>query len=280
MPYVNEHAACVKGSNALGKLPIGVRVLEDGRAWRFSADVWTADKARTWLKKNKHPYASFEEAASSASLGYVIDSDASALLLSEEDREGVPVRRYRKELIRDGVWTKESDGITFTCTPSLRQHWAAVFSQMRADGVKVRICSQHTGASDPAKQHGELLALENEGASLYATFELLGKEAFELAVKNDVSLYSPSRFLAGNGKTYVRPITHVAICPDPVITGLAPFQRIAASLSNGKEPDMEAILKALGLEADATAEDILAAIAKLKAPNTSLSDGEAGIAKT
>jgi len=280
-------------------IPDGVRLLggptKDGgfgpQAWRFDADEWDADEAKKWLKKNKHRVMGFEEATGDdegenkdenkdegegedvgASFCYVSRGLRPSVALSAAKQSGgVPRQRFRKELIRDGQYVKTSDGISFRVTPRLREHWRDTFLSMRRNGVRVSVPAGHRGASDPKRNFGWVVDMENEGESLYGIMDLIGEDALVAAARNDVSVYSPRQWTDGKGNRYTRPITHVALCPDPVIPGLGDFEAIAASFEprddgKGARPmDWTKIREALHIDddvTDANAEElILSAVA-------------------
>ena len=77
---------------------------------------------------------------------------------------------------------------------------------------------------------GKILSLTaNDDGTLDAVMEIFGEDGFKAVETNDVSIYVPPTYTDGKGVTYKRPITHVAVCPDPVLPGLGKFERLAAS---------------------------------------------------
>lgn len=144
-------------------------------------------------------------------------------------KDGGVSQRFRKELIKVGSYVKPSDDLEFSITSDTLNHWAATFSQMKANGVRVPLPSTHAKADDPEANRGWLEDVFVEGDSLVGVVELVGKDALELSKKSDVSIYAPPNFTDGKGNTYQRPILHVALCTDPVIPGLGGFVPIAAS---------------------------------------------------
>ena len=163
------------------------------------------------------------------------------LELAEAERttaDGKPKRRFRKEVIYTGQFVKPSpdSDLHFEVTDDTLKNWTAVFSDMKQDGVKVYMPAGHTNKPDsnrgwvenfeiaPSKHHPEKNAL-------YMVADVIGDDGLALVGRSDVSLYSPGQLKAGNGKTYKRPIVHVAVCTDPVIPGLGEWEAIAASLT-------------------------------------------------
>jgi len=180
--------------------------------------------------------------------------------------QGVKITRFRKEVIRDGNYFKASEGLSFKVTPELRLHWASTFAQMQANGVRVGVPSDHSDSAD--KNRGWVVGLENVGPSLYAVIDMVGEEGPALALRNDVSLYSPAEWSDGKGHTYKRPLLHVALTPMPVIPGLQGWQAIAASHAFKERKinmDWAKIKKALGIAeevTDANAEALILSAAE------------------
>jgi len=139
-------------------------------------------------------------------------------------------QRFRKELIRVGHYIKAHDNLDFEVTREALDHWVLSFNKMREAGVRVPVPVGHT--ENPEANRGWVHEMTREGDSLYGVIELVGTDAIAMAGRTDVSIYSPSLYVDGQGNQYVRPITHVALCTDPVVPGLDGFQAIAASLAS------------------------------------------------
>jgi len=203
----------------------------------------------------------------------LIHKSQPALALSAERVEnGVPVKRYRKELIKTGHYVKASDGIEFEVTQDMLNHWAIAFSQWSASGNKVPVPLTHDGADNPENNRGWVVDMFRDGNSLIGIIDLIGKDADVLAASSDVSIYTPKKHTDGLGNEYDWPITHVALCTNPLVTGLGCFEAIAASLApnpktENKKMTIEQIIELLGLT-DVTPENaeekIKAAIVDLK----------------
>jgi hypothetical protein len=102
-----------------------------------------------------------------------------------------------------------------------------------------------------------------EENSLVAILDLVGEDGPTLALTSDVSIFSPPSLVDGKGNKYIRPITHVALCTDPVIPGLKGFETIAASmksLNDSKEinsmENMKKIATVLGMKIEELGEDV------------------------
>lgn len=179
---------------------------------------------------------------------------------------------YRKELIKSGTYTKGN--LKFTVDASLISHWARTGNQLLEDGVRVPV----TGADHVVNEHGYgfMRAFEADGDSLYGVMDLVDDDPDRLTAVNDISIFSPPTFTAGDGKTYARPITSVAVTPAPVIPGLKPFEKIAASLVEEAaapvETDMDIakIREACGLAADVTEDGVLEHLRQMQAANTAI----------
>jgi len=162
--------------------------------------------------------------------GYTLSLSSPATVIEQTERNGLPVRKYRKTIARDGDY--EKGALKFSITPQTREHWVKTFDLMKANGTSVRVPATHAGAADPKAQLGEVLSLTaTDDGTLDAVLEIVGEEGFKAVETNDVSIYVPPTFTDGKGVTYKRPITHVAVVPDPVLPGLGKFERLAASHS-------------------------------------------------
>ena len=147
---------------------------------------------------------------------------------------GVPVYRFKKQIIRCGNFTT-ADGQPFEVTPKTLKLWLSDWHSMKAHDVPVPVPNKHdaTGADE---NHGFVvdMALSNDGKGIDATIELYGEDAPKLAASNHCSIYADpgedgKGWEDGDGNRYRWPIRHVALTPDPRITGLTGFIPIAAS---------------------------------------------------
>lgn len=177
------------------------------------------------------------------------------------DANKVPRQSYRKELIRTGQFVKDSENLDFEVTSDTLKHWAASFQQMKQNGVKVPIPNTHAAAGDADQNRGYVTDMFVVDDSLVMTCEMIGREGIEAAAKCDVSIWCPPKLRDGDGNEYKIPIEHVALCTDPVITGLGDFIPLAAS-KRAKEPNMDLtkIKKALSIAEELTLENAEALI--------------------
>lgn len=153
-----------------------------------------------------------------------------------EPVEGDP-QLYRKELIYPGEFVKKGpDGTVEFELPVSDQtldHWVAAHKRLVAAGIEVPMPIEHT--NDPEKRRGTVERIEKEfnpdrgTNSLYMYARFSDPETAKLARTAQVSLYSPSKFVDGTGKTHNRPIRHVALTDYPLIPKLGPWQAVKGS---------------------------------------------------
>lgn len=191
----------------------------------------------------------------------------------------VPTQMFRKEIIREGTYHKDADGVTFTVDGRTLAHWADTFALMRENGVKVPLPTTHT--NDPKANQGWVHDMFVEGPSLIMLAELVGSDGIRMSKTTDVSIFCPPELVDGKGNKYSRPITHVALCTDPVVTGLGGWEAIAASLRLQEDSQMDwtELQTALGIEADMTDENAVELILSAHSTLTTERD-EALTAKT
>lgn len=169
--------------------------------------------------------------------------------------------QFRKELIRVGSYVKNSTKQSFTVALETLNHWVKTFDLWLANGNKVSIPMAHDRAGDTESNQGWVTAMSVEGNSLYGVMELKDPA---LALTSDVSIYVPVEVVDGKGIKYKVPITHVALCVDPVIPGLESFEKLELSLGDTNMEFLKSIYKKLGLSGDkATEANAVEAIDKL-----------------
>lgn len=153
--------------------------------------------------------------------------------------------RYTKELIKVGKYVKDSVGLAFEVTQDTLVHWRDTFKCWIENGLKVPIPLGHAAADDPEKNQGWVREMFIEGDALMGVLELADPK---LALTTDVSIYVPCEFVDGHGNEYVQPITHVALCTNPVIPGLKDFEKLSLSLGDkqmDKKMDKKKLAKML-----------------------------------
>ncbi|MEW6250101.1 MAG: hypothetical protein AB1716_05610 [Planctomycetota bacterium] len=139
-------------------------------------------------------------------------------------------RRFRKDIIRVGRFVKSGPGgFELQVTPAHLAHWADTFASMKANGVRVSVPPNHESAGDAEKNRGWIESMTVEGDALVGVFQIIGEDGLREVARNDCSIFAPAQWTDGEGRTYEWPIRHVALTPDPVITGLGEFVPLAAS---------------------------------------------------
>lgn len=161
-------------------------------------------------------------------------------------------RLYRKELIYAGKFVKHdaSGRQEFTVDDAMLHHWADTFGQMRQAGVEVPVPIEHT--NDPEKRRATVVDLQvapnSRGVqALYAKIKFRDAEAEKLAASAGVSIYVPPKFTDGTGRTYYRPIRHVALTDYPVVPGLEGFQAIAASHAGAMQMSLQSLAEKMAI---------------------------------
>ncbi len=160
--------------------------------------------------------------------------------------------QFKKELIRVGDYIKDSTQQRFSVVKDTLNHWVRTFDLWLANGNKVSIPIGHEKAGDADRNQGWVTALSVEGDSLYGIMELKDPA---LALTSDVSIYVPVEVVDGQGIMYKAPITHIALCTDPVIPGLESFEKLELSYGDSNMDFMKKIYKALSLSGDKANED-------------------------
>jgi hypothetical protein len=165
-------------------------------------------------------------------------------------------RRFRKELIRVGTW--HAGDKKFSVDEALLLHWANTHKAQVAAGEKIALPAEHT--ADPDKNRGYVLDMEvamnaNGEPALFGDVEFAeGHEG--LAKTTSVSIFSPPEFKDGKGNKYYRPIRHVALTNNPVVSGLGDFEPIAASFGDATvEFSLRTLASKLGVRIEDGADD-------------------------
>src|SRR5271170_872339 len=87
---------------------------------------------------------------------------------------GEPVFRFRVEAIRCGNYLT-ADGEPFEVTPAALKHWTDTFKMFRERMIPVPVPSGTHFQIDGEHNRGNVIGLSNDGNSLWATVELIGK---------------------------------------------------------------------------------------------------------
>jgi hypothetical protein len=170
-------------------------------------------------------------------------------------------KRYKKDLIRIGHYVKAADNIEFDVDGPALDHFVSETRAFLANGNKVPLPNTHVNADNPKENNGWMVDLMREGDTLFGVFDVVDESALK---KTDVSIFTPPEFTDGAGVKYVRPITHVAFCTNPVIPGLGDFVPLAASLSTQRKSNMDwtKVKEALGITEDMTDDNAIDIIIK------------------
>ena len=141
---------------------------------------------------------------------------------------GEPLFRFRVEAIRCGNYLTADDE-PFEVTPVTLKHWADTFQEFKGRKIPVPVPSGTHVQVDGEHNRGHVVGLQSDGKSLWATVELIGKDAPRIAASNSVSIYAEPEWKDTYGNTYQWPIRHLLLTPDPRIPGLKGFMPIAAN---------------------------------------------------
>lgn len=162
--------------------------------------------------------------------------------------------RFKKELIKVGRFVQRHTGTKFEVTKDMLTHWVRTFDLWLSNGNKVSVPASHLSVGDAKSNQGWVTAMSVEGDSLYGIIELKDPE---LALTSDVSIcFAMNRdFMDSKGIKYKVPITHVALCSDPIIPGLESFEKLEFSYGDSKMKFMDKIYKMLSLSGDKANED-------------------------
>lgn len=185
-----------------------------------------------------------------------------AVCMSNEIAMSKGLTRYRKELVKAGSYFKAATGQAFAVTSDTIDHWVHTFNRWIGNGNAVPIPLGHAAVNEPEKNQGWVHMMWRENDTLVAVMELLDEK---LALTTDVSICVQGEVVDGKGRKYKQPITHVALCTDPVIPGLGKFEKL--SLSKGDTiMDKKVLATLLGIAEDAPDELITSTIEGLKKP--------------
>jgi 2'-5' RNA ligase len=166
-----------------------------------------------------------------------------------------PVEYVRKEIGTVGRVVKDAAGRPFPLTKDLFDGVIKNFKRMRKNGVKVFIPTKHTHIlSSDNRGYVEDVRLGEDG-DFVATEQLIGEDAIRDASRNGQSMYLKWNATDDQGNTYPGySLTHVAMVPDPQVSGMGGFESVAASASS--------IIDGVWLRLDDPAKDVAASVAR------------------
>lgn len=173
-----------------------------------------------------------------------------AVSMCDEVTMSEGLTRYRKELVKVGRYFKAKTGQAFEVTRDTIDHWIVTFNRWMANGNKVPVPLSHDKANESESNQGWVHKLWREDDTLVGLMELTNEN---LVLTTDVSICVQGQVIDGKGQKYLQPITHVALCTDPVIPGLEKFEKLSLSLGDN-EMDKKVLTKLLGIAEDASDE--------------------------
>lgn len=211
----------------------------------------------------------------SASLAF-FPCASDAFALSDGVRNGLPVKRFVKEILRTGTYSHPIDKWTLSLDESRLDRMAKTFSDMRANGIDIPVVVDHSFKAEDVR--GYLTEVWRDGDRLMGIHEMIGDDSIKLAqtVRNTSVWIEPefvdSRHENGKQKKWTDALLHNAIVQLPIVTGMGGFEAIAASMfadrpaqplvptTGEKTMDLTKIKAALGTDADLTEENLADAI--------------------
>lgn len=180
---------------------------------------------------------------------------------------------HRKQVMYAGQFRKKTanEDFEFVVTPEVLKQWAQDGNEMLSEGVRCTMPLEHKGMENPEMNRGHIvqweLGYDSKGRdALFAHFQFTDNAQVEVLETSDVSIWCPEEYHhATNGKTYARPIRHVAFTDYPVIPDLDRCEVLALSYQPTKEPGSMsyiALAKKLKIDVadDVTEEDAEVAI--------------------
>lgn len=189
---------------------------------------------------------------------------------------------YNKEIIKTGKYVKGD--MEFEVTHETLCHWAETANLMIASGVRIPVplnpsIDRHAPLNDEKNIRGLVLSMSVVGNGLVAKIQINDSDADNLVANFDTSIESPPAYRDGLGRTYLRPITAVALTERPVVPGLRNWEKIAASgiytfSLEEEQMNYSKIAASLGLSEDAKEEDIIKACNDLKQFKASIEEEE------
>lgn len=150
------------------------------------------------------------------------------ITLGDGEKDGLPTKRFAKDMIKVGVYEHPTLGWKADVTPERLKLWLGAFKRMNQDGIDVPITVDHSRAAGDVQ--GYVIDMYIDGDALFGVHEFIGKDSIELAQKcKNVSVGIDKDYIDGNGTYYGEAIVHSSLVQEPIITGQEPFEAIAAS---------------------------------------------------
>jgi hypothetical protein len=170
---------------------------------------------------------------------------------------------WEKEVIYESDYFETPD-TAFSVDEDLIMHWHDTVTKMLSEGVGIPVPLRHTENTEDNR--GQVfrsrVGVNSKGKqALFLGIRFRDADAAKLAKSSDVSIFVPGSFKDGKGRTWFKPIRHVALTNYPVIPGLEPFKPIVASLVEKKIMSLSSLAEKLSIPvADKEEAELEAAI--------------------
>lgn len=137
------------------------------------------------------------------------------------------LKKFKKDLIRDGRWVHPDTGKEIVVTPERMDHWIKQFNAMAEAGLKVYMPIDHK-ANDSTKNAGFGEALFRDGNTLYAILDVPDSEYAEKigSTIQEVSISVTPEWTDGKEKKWKDFIDHISPCTYGVIEGQGNFEEL------------------------------------------------------
>lgn len=277
MPLPNEHAAEVRSSEGFARIRRQSRTVEgkpvsmlfgvdqSGKttliSYRFPKDKWPAAEARAFAAK--HDAKRFVPAVApparkpkKMSLSAAVLSTGSlgpaVAVSSQGDRDGQPSRRYVKDILRVGQFTKPGHFDLDVTAEDLEQ-LAGNFQAMQTKGVRVPVTLDHSRKAEDVV--GQLTDVYVDDGTLYGVHELVGQRALDMVAQPavEVSAELDMDYVAADNSKLGKALTASTLCQKPVVPGQGRF-KVAAS-RDGKSCELDAQVLILSTAGDTVTGD-------------------------
>lgn len=137
------------------------------------------------------------------------------------------LKKFKKDLIRDGRWVHPDTGKEIVVTPERMDHWIKQFNAMAEAGLKVYMPIDHK-VNDSTKNAGFGEALFRDGNTLYAILDVPDSEYAEKigSTIQEVSISVTPEWTDGKEKKWKDFIDHISPCTYGVIEGQGNFEEL------------------------------------------------------
>lgn len=223
-----------------GKLRVdkeaGERGISKEQMLCFDATKWNFNAATEWCKGKGYSVLEACEAAQ------YLPAKLSKMSFKFEGAETKEVegKYFVKQVARLGTW----NGVPLS--DEYMNHIVKQFAKMTKDGIKVPVYLGHPETKEEELEHavGWCRQLERDGEYLVAQLEITDGNISRKIASYDTSL-NTDHYESGDGKKYFFAATHIALTPNPAVTDLGEWEKIAASrkVSNEIVYKQEGIVK-------------------------------------